>query len=46
MDGNYLATYRSMREAERINGISNSGLHQMFSNNYSQCGGYLWSLVK
>ena len=46
MDGNYLATYRSMREAERINGISNSGLYQMFSNNYSQCGGYLWSLVK
>lgn len=43
LQGNYIATYRSMREAERINGLANSALFAYFKYNQSQCGGYIWT---
>ena len=42
LDGNYIATYRSMREAERVNGLANGSLSATFKNNYKQWGGYIW----
>ena len=45
LDGNYIATYRSMREAERVNGLANGSLSATFKNNYKQWGGYIWKKV-
>lgn len=41
-EGNIINTYRSMREAERENGMANSALSAYFINNYKQCGGFTW----
>ena len=45
LDGNYLATYRSIREAGRENNICSSCIFQYFRENYSQCGGYKWKKI-
>ena len=45
LDGNYLATYRSIREAARENNICFSCIFQYFRENYSQCGGYKWKKI-
>lgn len=45
MDGNKIATYRSVREAGRENGISPSLIFQYLRCGYSQCKGYTWRRV-
>lgn len=42
LDGEYVATYRSMREAERLNNLTNGVISQMFRKGYNQAGGYHW----
>ena len=42
LEGEYIATYRSMREAERLNNLANGSLSAYFKNHYSQWGGYKW----
>lgn len=44
LDGNYIATYRSMREAERINGISNGSVSLSIKKGWNM-GGYHWEFV-
>lgn len=45
LNGEYIATYRSMREAERMNNLSNGALSAYFRNGYEQWGGYKWEKV-
>ena len=45
LDGEYIATYRSMREAERMNNMANGSLSKYFLNGYSQWCGYRWERV-
>lgn len=42
LEGEYIATYRSMREAERLNNLANGSLSAYFKNHCSQWGGYKW----
>lgn len=42
LDGNVIAYYRSMREAERENGLSNGSISAYFRYNRKQTGGYTW----
>lgn len=35
LDGEYIATYRSLREAERMNNLTNGIISQMFRKGYS-----------
>lgn len=43
--GEYIATYRSMREAERVNSLGNGTISAYFRLNQKQCGGYKWTLL-
>ena len=45
LDGNFIATYRSMREAERINGISNGSVSTSIKKGWNM-GGYHWEIVE
>ena len=45
LDGEYIATYRSMREAERMNNLANGVISQMFRKGYSQTGGFHWEKI-
>lgn len=45
LDGNYIASYRSMREAERINGLGNGAISTCLRKGYKQWGGYIWRKV-
>ena len=45
LNGEYIATYRSMREAERMNNLANGSLSAYFRNGYQQWGGYKWEKV-
>ena len=46
LEGEYIATYRSMREAERLNNLGNGVISQMFKKGYKQTGGFHWEKVK
>lgn len=45
LEGNELATYRSMREAERENGLANGAISAYFKYNREQTGGYTWRII-
>lgn len=45
LDGEYIATYRSMREAERMNNLTNGLISQMFRKGYTQAGGFRWEKI-
>lgn len=45
LDGNFIATYRSMREAERINGICNGSVSTSIKKGWNM-GGYHWEIVE
>ena len=45
LDGNFIATYRSMREAERINHLGNGAISACLRKGYKQWGGYRWEKV-
>lgn len=44
LDGNALAVYRSMREAERENNMANGSISAYFRYNRKQSGGFVWLL--
>lgn len=41
-NGNIIATYRSMREAERKNNLANGVIHAYFKYGFKECGGFQW----
>ena len=41
-NGNIIATYRSMREAERKNNLANGTIHAYFKYGFKECGGFQW----
>lgn len=45
IDGKYVATYRSIREAERLNNMGSGSLRYYFKNNSDKCHGYKWKIV-
>ena len=45
VEGVYINQYRSLREAERENNLSNGSISAYFRYNQSQCGGYCWEII-
>lgn len=42
LNGNFIATYNSIREAERITGTRNTGINECLHNNYKSSNGFIW----
>lgn len=42
LDGNYIATYDSIREAERKTGTKNTGINACLHNKYKKSNGFMW----
>lgn len=45
LDDEYIATYRSMAEAERLNNMAHGSIGAMYRKGYSQAGGYHWRKI-
>ena len=45
IDGTYIATYNSAREAERNTGIGHDRILLTCKGKYKQAGGYLWKYI-
>lgn len=46
LNGEKIASYRSMREAERENNLCNGSISAYFRNNYTHTGGYKWLIIE
>lgn len=46
LDGNYICSYKSQKQACESVGINQCTIIRYFANNYKQCAGYQWSYEK
>ena len=46
LNGNYICSYSSLKEACMLNGITESMMNRYFKENYTHCHNFMWSKIK